>query len=165
MKDRKLYSDQDFPTPFQKEKMWDAIAGDLSEVKQTPVFHWKSFWIGNAAAILLIFAGIGMYSTVSNLGISDTNTTEEQMFEALNAATQKLQNVTPLLIQQAQEQNKSSIESTADAIEEIDRLIAEIKADINLNGTSPAKESSLKRLYATKLDFYKEILLNQEEQS
>ncbi len=166
MKKNSFYSEEDFPSPIQKKGMWNQIEQKIPKKKSTNnILHWRSFWIGNAAAVLLIFAGIGMFSTIKNLTSSSRQTANEQMYKTLSTATQQLQDLTPLLIQEAQEQNRPSIESTAAAIEEIDRLIDEIKSDITINGTSPAKESSLKRLYATKLDFYKEILLNQEDQS
>eukprot|EP00039_Didymoeca_costata_P022078 m.346075 g.346075 ORF g.346075 m.346075 type:complete len:165 (+) comp28073_c0_seq1:529-1023(+) len=164
MKKEKFYSENDIPSTQQKELMWKNIEVNIPLKKKAAVlFHWKSFLIGNAAAVLLIFSGIGIISTYNNL--FDSSSTEEQVYATLNTATKQLQNLTPLLIQQASEQNKNSIESTAEAIDEIDKLINEIKTDIINNGSSPAKETSLKRLYATKLDFYKEILLNQEEQS
>ncbi|MEQ8580028.1 MAG: hypothetical protein RIC57_07710 [Balneola sp.] len=164
MKEENFYSKKDLPSHLQKEKMWDNIESEIL-IKRQPniLFHWKSFLIGNAAAVLLIFSSIGIVSTYNNL--FDDSSTEEQVYETLNTATKQLQSLTPLLIQQASEQNKNSIESTADAISEIDKLIDEIKSDMLFNGTSPSKEESLKRLYATKLDFYKEILLNQEDQS
>jgi hypothetical protein len=164
MKEENFYSKKDLPSHLQKEKMWDNIESEIL-IKRRPniLFHWKSFLIGNAAAVLLIFSSIGIVSTYNNL--FDDSSTEEQVYETLNTATKQLQSLTPLLIQQASEQNKNSIESTADAISEIDKLIDEIKSDMLFNGTSPSKEESLKRLYATKLDFYKEILLNQEDQS
>lgn len=164
MKKESFYNEEEYPSISQKQLMWKNIEQKLPHRKNTSVhFHWKSFWIGNVAAILLLFAGIGVNSTLNEF---DNNiTSEEQVYETLTKATHQLQKLTPLLIQQANEQNQMSIESTADAIVEIDRLIEEMKIDIQFNGSSPSKENSLKRLYATKLDFYKEILLNQQEQS
>ncbi|MEO9885436.1 MAG: hypothetical protein ABJR05_07510 [Balneola sp.] len=164
MKKNSFYNEKDFPGIKQKEDIWSTIEPYISSQEKDSVrFHWNSFWIGNAAAVVLLFALVGIYSTIENFGTPSTN--EEQVYETLSTATKKLQDLTPLLIQSANEQNRNSIESTADAIAEIDRLIEEIKNDITINGSSPSKEHSLKRLYATKLDFYKEILLNQEEQS
>ncbi len=165
MKNHNFYSDKDYPSLKQKQHIWKNIERELPSKKTSNVHvHWRSFWIGSAAAILLIFAGIGMYNTVINMRPAAASV-DQQMYETLSTATKQLRDLTPLLIQEAQEQNRPSIESTANAIEEIDRLIDEIKTDISINGPSPTKESSLKRLYATKLDFYKELLLNQEEQS
>lgn len=164
MKKENFYLEDDMPTGDQKDLMWKNIQ-TVIPLKDKPniLVHWRSFALGNVAAILLIFSSIGVISTYNNL--FDQASTEEQVYKTLSTATKQLQNLTPLLIQQASEQDKNSIESTAGAIEEIDRLINEIKSDMLINGSTPAKENSLKRLYATKLDFYKEILLNQEEQS
>jgi hypothetical protein len=164
MKTDEFYSNDDRPSFEQKEKIWGHIESEIMQKKEVNIlFHWKSFLIGNAAAVLLIFSLIGVFSTYNKL--FESSSSEDQVYETLTDATKQLQELTPLLIQQASDQNKSSIESTAQAIEEIDKLINEIKNDMLINGASPAKETSLKRLYATKLDFYKEILLNQEEQS
>lgn len=164
MNNKSFYKEEDFPSFSQRKQIWQKIEPHLPLVKKNNIlFHWKSFLIGNAAAILLIFSSIGIVSTYNN--IFDPSSTEEQVYATLNTATKQLQDLTPLLIRQASEQNRNSIESTAEAIAEIDKLIKEIKNEIKINGTSPSKESSLKRLYATKLDFYKEILLNQENQS
>lgn len=164
MKKENFYSEDDMPSNNQKELMWNNVKANIPiKTKSNILFHWKSFALGNVAAVLLIFSTIGIISTYNN--VFDRSSTEEQVYETLNTATKQLQDLTPLLIQQANEQNKNSIQSTADAIDEIDKLINEIKTDMLINGSSPSKETSLKRLYATKLDFYKEILLNQEEQS
>ncbi len=164
MKKENFYSEDDMPSNKQKELIWNNIKASIPiKTKSNILFHWKSFALGNVAAVLLIFSTIGIISTYNN--VFDRSSTEEQVYETLNTATKQLQDLTPLLIQQANEQNKNSIQSTADAIDEIDKLINEIKTDMLINGSSPSKETSLKRLYATKLDFYKEILLNQEEQS
>lgn len=164
MKNNSFYNNEDYPSIKQRSDIWNSIEDKLpSNTKASIHFHWKSFWIGNAAAVLLVFSVIGLFTTLDNF--IERSSTEEQVYATLNTATKQLQDLTPLLIRQANEQNKSSLESTAEAITEIDKLIEEIKNEININGSSPSKEASLKRLYATKLDFYKELLLNQEEQS
>ena len=161
-----IYSEKDHPSATAKDKMWSQIAKELphskGEPQKTTTIHWMSFLLGNAAALLLLFAAIGIMSTANFF--DRTLDENQEMYETLNAATTQLHSVTPFLIQQAREQNVSSIESTLTAINEIDRLIEELRNDINLNGNTPVKEQSLRGLYATKLDFYKEILLSQKDQ-
>ena len=163
-----LYSPSDHPTGDEKHAMWTEIEQSIPSKEPARIlsFHWKSFWIGNAAAILIGFALVGVYSTSQSL-LSNNNTpsSEEQVYETLTSATNQLRSLPPLLIDQASEARKSSLESTAMAIEEIDRLIEEIKEDILLNGQTPVKRDNLRRLYATKLEFYKELLLNEDFQS
>lgn len=164
---KSFYNESDKPTQAEKSVMWNEIAkATQPEQKTATVFHWRSFWIGNAAAILIVFATIGIYSTTQLILNSNESRNENtQMYEALNSATHQLKNLPPILINQASEQQKPGIESTTRAIEEIDLLIDEIKQDMLINGETPAKRDNLKRLYATKLDFYKDLLLKEENQS
>ena len=165
---KSFYSPSDLPDSAEKSAMWSEIKHSLPEREpaKTLNLHWRSFWIGNAAAILIGFALIGVLATgQSFINQNDSLSSEEQVYETLTTATNQLKNLPPLLIDQASESRKSSLESTAMAIEEIDRLIEEIKRDILLNGETPVKRNTLKRLYATKLDFYKELLLNEDFQS
>lgn len=166
MKDS-FYTPSDFPNESEKNAMWGEVESSLPKPTAKIInVHWRSFWIGNAAAILILFASIGLFSTGKILMQNSTeSSSDERVYETLNSASDQLKGLTPLLIEQATELNKSSIESTAMAIEEIDLLIEEIKEDMLLNGASPTKRSNLKRLYATKLDFYKDLLLNEDIQS
>ncbi len=163
-----FYNSSDLPTQEDKQAIWAGVQSSLKQPSQSRIihFHWKSFWIGNAAAVLLIFAAVGIVFTGSTLqNLSNTGSSDEQIYETLNSATNQLSDLPPLLIDQATESRKSSLESTTLAIEEIDLLIEELKEDILINGESPAKRHTLKRLYATKLDFYKDLLLNEELES
>ncbi len=165
MKNKDLYESTDLPTSAERAVMWAGIEEELPRSGPSSIrtLHWKSFWIGNAAAVFMLFALIGVYTTANELLKPDEP--DEKMYTALNTASDQLKQITPILINQAGERTKPSIESTADAIAEIDRLIDELKTDMMLNGVTPSKESNLRQLYATKLDFYKELLLNEEDQS
>lgn len=162
---KNYYHKSDTPASREKEEMWNHINQTLPLQKQlVESFHWRSFWLGNAAAVLLIFACIGVYYTADGFfkPIPDGNT---QVYEKLNAAVNQLDEATPVLLQQANMEQRGSMESTLVAIREIDRLIEEVKYEIEINGLSPTSQHSLKRLYATKLDFYKNLLLTNSEQS
>lgn len=163
MKDS-FYNLSDSPSEMEKNDMWADIENSTRLFKKGPIhLHWRSFIIGNAAAVLFIFASIGLYSTGKNLlESSDKTSNQEKVYEALSSASDQLKTLTPLLIDQASEVNKPSVESMATAIEEIDRLIIELKQDIFINGETPVKRNNLKQLYATKLDFYKDLLLKEE---
>lgn len=164
----KLYLPSDLPSSKEKRSMWNEIESALpnNEKVKNGTLHWRSFWIGNAAALLIGFALIGIFSTGKLLLESKKGAnSQEKVYETLTAATDQLKNLPPLLIDQASEFNKSSLKSTTIAIEEIDQLIEEIKLDMAINGETPAKRTSLKQLYATKLDFYKDLLLNEDTQS
>lgn len=164
----KFYSNNDNASSFEKHEMWNHIYPKiLTQPKTTlSLMHWRSFWLGNAAAILIIFAVIGIFTSVTSLlNIENDGSSEEKMYQTLTSANDELNNLPPLIIDQASNINKASLESTFLAIKEIDSLIEEIKKDMIENGETPVKRSNLKRLYATKLDFYKELLLKEESTS
>jgi hypothetical protein len=77
-------------------------------------------------------------------------------------AMNQLISVTPDLMQQAGEVERSVIESKIKRIEDLDAMIEEIRNDMLLNGTSTVKRMQLKRLYAMKMDHVKELLLLDE---
>ena len=159
---KSFYPEHDHPTQHEKNQIWDNIQPTLPQQPvQVIKLHWKSFWLGQAAAILIALAGIGVYT--SSQFLSSPKTVEEQYDETLSMASNELSNLKPLVLQQASEQHKPSLESTIQAIEEIDRLIDELKEDIMINGITPPKRSQLQQLFATKLDFYKELILNHED--
>ncbi|RNC79621.1 MAG: hypothetical protein ED557_13945 [Balneola sp.] len=163
-----FYNSSDLPTEEEKQAVWGGVQSSLKKPKPAKIIHihWKSFWVGNAAAVLLIFAAVGIVFTGNSLqNLSNAENSDEQIYETLNSATNQLSDLPPLLIDQATEGRRSSLESTTHAIEEIDLLIEELKTDILINGESPVKRNTLKRLYATKLDFYKDLLLNEELES
>lgn len=166
--DNSFYNPSEQPTSEEKEIMWKSISQQLDSQKTPTILnlHWRSFWVGNAAAILVGFALIGIYST-SNFFLDTTQQkdSEQQVYETLKTATNQLRELPPLLINEASENHKHSLESTMHAIEEIDILIDELKEDILLKGETPVKRNTLKRLYATKLEFYTDLLLNQEFES
>jgi hypothetical protein len=162
-----FYNESDKPTQAERSAMWNEIAkGTQPEQKTATVFHWRSFWIGNAAAILIGFALVGVFATGNALiNSGQQQSSDEQMYETLTSATDQLKNLPPILIDQASDERKPDLQSTTRAIQEIDNLIEEIKQDILINGETPAKRNNLKRLYATKLDFYKDLLLKEDNQS
>ena len=164
---KSLYTPSDLPDPAEKQEMWSQISESIDQ-KKSPIIslHWRSFWVGNAAAILIGFALVGLFNTVQALIYDDQSIpVNDQMYQTLTSATDQLKDITPMLIAQASEPRKMSIESTAMAIEEIDRLINEIRDDMLINGVTPIKQHNLKRLYATKLDFYKDLLLKEDNES
>lgn len=160
---KKFYNEQDNPTSIEKLSMWNEVSNEITEQKTNIIkLHWKSFWFGQAAAVLLALAIVGLISTVQKF--NEPATPEEQYKQALQSASSELSAIPDLIISQASEQKRPKLESTVQGIEEIDRLLEELRDDMIINGSTPVKELQMKRLYATKLDFYKEILLNNEDQ-
>lgn len=63
-----FYENDDEILIYQKQKIWSLISKEITPRKGRSYswFDIKSFSFGLAAAIILLFAGIGVYSTFSN---------------------------------------------------------------------------------------------------
>ena len=158
-----FYNNNDYPSVEEQPSLWKEIDKTISPQRPLKVFHWKSFWMGNAAAVLIGFALLGAFSVIHSIRIHfSADSPDNRMYETLTAATDQLKGISPILVDQASDERKADLRSTMQAISEIDKLIEEIRKDILINGETPAKRENLKRLYATKLDFYKDILLKED---
>ncbi|MEP5943213.1 MAG: hypothetical protein ABJ356_01555, partial [Balneola sp.] len=88
MKKENFYSKNDMPSSNQKGLIWNNVKANIPiKTKPNILFHWKSFALGNVAAVLLIFSSIGIISTYNNL--FNRSSTEEQVYETLNTATKQ----------------------------------------------------------------------------
>jgi hypothetical protein len=163
------YSNKERPTKAERERIWSGIEHRLppekSEESHLIRLDWKSFWLGNAAAILLILAGIGGYSVWNSWPMN----TEEQSLDvrlkqAYTVSLEELQQVSPTLRDQRNTELPAdeALRIRLEGLQEIDAVIEEIRNDMIMHGKTAAKQRQLKRLYATKLDFVQAIILNEE---
>lgn len=157
-----FYTGRDKPTRAEKSEMWRTIRDQLPGGQARPVsIHWKSFWIGQAAAVFLILAFIGAWALWNNIGpdSSPTNGLRNTYTHVLrDVASAELDLEAP-----KNAQKREALNSQLKGLEEVDRIINEIRNDILINGSSKAKRQQLRRLYATKLEFVQKLLLTEEE--
>ena len=156
-----FYRKQDHPSRLEKDAMWNQIEEHIFSEKKRPratVIQWRSFLLGNVAAILIIFAAIGVYSIVINFHHMEL-TPQTKIDTAYESALKQLTSVTPVIIKQANDVEKPVLESKVRNIEDLDKMIQEIRTDMLINGSSQVKQNQLRRLYAMKLEYVKELLL------
>lgn len=158
-----FYQHDDKPSSLEKQQMWNSIELAVAEQRlhQVKPLHWRSFWMGSAASILILLAAIGLFSIGKALS-SDTSVQASVLDTKYERAMNQLISVTPDLMQRAGEIERSVIESKIKRIEDLDAMIDEIRNDMLLNGSSDIKRMQLKRLYAMKMDQVKELLLFDE---
>lgn len=151
------------PTSGEKASIWSAVAQCLPGATSPDrglTLHWRSFWLGQAAAVLLLLAVFGGYTLWQNLGGSSTP--DSPLQRTYRSSLQELASSTQFLSPPSGEQQKA-LDSQLRGLEEIDRMIEEIRSDMLLNGSTRAKRQQLRRLYATKLEFVKKLILTEEE--
>jgi hypothetical protein len=155
-----FYSPDEHPSRSESDQIWATIEPNLPQMarRSAVIIDWRSFMYGNVAAILILFSGIGMYSVVGSGTPPQGNKIDLAYEQAMNT----LVSLSPELIDAAPEDRKARLETTVMNIEDIDRVINEIRDDMLLNGTSEIKQRQLRQMYAMKMDYLKELLLNGE---
>ncbi len=158
-----FYSPSENPSRQEKELMWNRIELAVAEqrIRSIKSIHWKSFWFGCAASILIVFSLIGLFTVFRTLSAPNPNSAYA-MDMTYERAMNQLVSMTPNLINQANEVERPVLESKIKNIEDIDTMIEEIRNDMLLNGVSDIKRRQLKRLYALKMDHVKDLLLSDE---
>jgi hypothetical protein len=155
-----FYTQDEHPTRSESDHIWDAVERDIPKParRSAVIIDWRSFLYGNVAAILILFAGIGIYSVVDSASPTPGGRVDMAYEQAMNT----LVSVSPELIDGAPEDRRARLETTILSIEDIDRVINEIRDDMLVNGTSEIKQRQLRQMYAIKMDYLKELLLNGE---
>jgi hypothetical protein len=151
------YSPNDYPNAGEKDEIWARIEHNLpkSQQRSAVIIHWRSFIFGNVAALLILFSGIGIWFIINSPILDRTARVDMAYENAMNTIV----NVSPDLLDSAPDERKAMLESTIMNIEDIDRVINEIRDDMLINGTSEIKQRQLRQMYAMKMDNLKDLLL------
>lgn len=156
------YEDRDHPDQREKKEMWQSVRQSLPAGNSTPIhIHWMSFWMGQAAAVLLILAIAGGFSLWNRPG-TPVSAPENNLQEVYITSLNELIKAQPVLTYPNSEQKIAVLQSQINGLEELDRMIFELQQDIMDNGSTQTKRQQLRRLYATKLDFIKKLILTDE---
>lgn len=160
------YRADDEPTSEEKASMWTAAARGLpgaNSPERGTALHWRSFWLGQAAAVLLLLAVFGGYTLWQDLGGGSSPDTPLQ--RTYRSSLKEMASSAQFLSPPSGEQQREVLDSQLRGLEEIDRMIEEMRSDMLLNGSTQAKRQQLRRLYATKLDFVQKLILTEEASS
>jgi len=158
-----FYHSSDLPTKVEKSSMWRVISQEvpvksrsLSMIK----IHFPSFMYGAVASILLVLSGFGvvtLYSQASQVPQNRIDVAYEDALTTMNTVSHELIDLAPV-------HKRPMLEAKQGTMEEIDSAIAEIRTDMLLKGNTEYKQRQLRRLYAIKLDYMKELLLKGEQE-
>lgn len=165
MNDPTYYRNSDHPSPGEQEQIWHTVKRHLPGRAPTgkPI-HWKSFWIGQAAAILLILALIGAHQ-VWTQAYFDRSASENDFRQVYRTSLEQMADAGRWMEFTGNEPEQDAAQSLIRGLNEVDRIIEEMRNDMLLNGSTQAKRRQLRRLYATKLNFVQKLILIHEEPS
>jgi hypothetical protein len=158
---KEFYYREEHPSDHEKDMMWSGIQKGMAQrtqSKRATIIHWRSFIMGNVASIILILSAIGAYTVYNHFSMEDMST-QYKIDHAYESAMQRLVSITPEIVKQASDVQKPVLESKIQNIENIDKMIKEIRTDMMLNGSSDIKKAQLRRLYAMKMDYVRDLLL------
>jgi len=158
-----FYQRSDLPTKDEKSSIWRVISQEipaksrnLSMIK----IHFPSFIYGSVASILLILSVFGVATLYSKVSLPTQNRIDVSYEDAIST----MNTVSHELIDLAPVHKRPMLEAKQGTMEEIDSAIAEIRSDMLLKGNTEYKQRQLRRLYAIKLDYMKELLLKGEQE-
>ena len=152
-----FYKPEHKPNWRERELMWNKVSADLPTPHRVVLaaIHWRSFFIGAAASIMISLASVGAWSVVSGI-----NQVQQTVQTRIGVALDDMLSTTPDVIESASDERRDVLRAQLQNITAIDEMIAELENDIEVNGESEIKHSQLRRLYAMKMDFVKELLLS-----
>lgn len=125
------------------------------------VIQWPSFWMGQAAAILLLLAGYGVFSLVQQSGMRQAGYVGH-FDSTYSTGFQQIMEATPALLNDLPKNRRQAIESILQGIRELDEVIEELRLEIQQNGSTEAKLLQYRRMQAMKLDMLKEVILTED---
>lgn len=158
--EKDFYEKNDSPGSFQKRKLWKNISREVFKDHSVEVnfIEWKSFSFGIAAAVIIFFVSVGIYTIINTI-------TEKQkpqivhLTEAYRTTVARLENILP---------ERIYMERTVDVDEQIlpkkeklvyvNEAINELQNEYNKNDYSKLKLERLYSLYKMKLEILEDII-------
>lgn len=152
-----FYKPSDSPSQGQRQKMWRAVEAATRQ-QAALVFairDRRSFLYGMAAAILMAFSCIGIYSVLTT-ALQSREPAELRFDAAYRSAIQEFESVLPTATRDDAGDSVNLIKRQQLAL--IDAAVRELREDIARTDLSPLKRSRLRQLYSMKLRVLQEII-------
>jgi len=156
-----FYQPDDHPSKQSKIRMWSAIQRETGSRKGSvfAIADFRSFAYGIAAAALLYFASVGVYSTVRQ-SFENSKPQVVRLDEAYQSAIEDIEKFVPQVTYSnaITEPDKNYLEDRKDQLKKIDLAIEEFKHDIGSGDCSPRTQQRLRQLYSMKLSVLQELI-------
>lgn len=161
LKDKDFYNLQDNPTERQKKLIWEEINKNI-KTSHRWAFHisdMRSFYYGIAAAVVLFFLSVGVYTTISQM-IFNMKPGEVKLDTAYQSAIKEFEKVVPAVISsQPQSGNmRGYINSKWEQLRLLDNAILQLRNEIGGSDLTPLKQARLRQLYVEKLKVLQEMV-------
>lgn len=160
-----FYADEDYPTRGEKSAMWGRIRGTREGGRPSMWngFERRSFLFGMAAAIVLMFASVGVYTTIQN-AIQISQPAVIQIDRAYRSAIDEFERIAVRYDAQADDDLTTAglAASRQEQLEILETAISALRSETNSGDISPLVRSRLRELYSKKLALL-QIMVEQGE--
>ncbi|MFI5252213.1 MAG: hypothetical protein ACHQQQ_07255 [Bacteroidota bacterium] len=161
----KFYDKTDLPDRARKIRMWQNIRQEIHKPKFLSLYvaDTRSFIWGMAAAVLIYFASVGVYTTVRQ-SIQNSQPQVVRLDAAYQSAIKEFENVVPIAGAggSANPGEVNYITLRKDQLSKIDGAITGLKSESMGADLSTLKQQKLRELYTMKLKVLQEMIENGE---
>lgn len=165
VKKDEFYNGSDFPGRKKRNEIWNNIETEISPDKGSLLrfFDQKSFAMGFAMALVLIFASIGAYKTIDSV-LLERDSDLNKLNRIYSSAIDRFENELPLQLANYNKSQKVDdfIFSGKEELQNINSAIYQLKTDWAEDDHSPIKQARLLRLYKMKLDLLEKLIVIEE---
>ncbi len=164
MDQNEFYAKKDIPGSFKKKKMWIKISRELSKNNSEDIqfIDWRSFSFGIAAAVILFFTSVGIYTVINSIA-ENQKPQIVQLTDAYRSTISRLENILPENIKSNRPVDvDEKILPKKEKLIYVNEAISELQSEHNKNDYSKLKLERLYSLYKMKLEILEEIIAMEE---
>lgn len=152
-----FYNQDDLPDQKTKELLWKSIRRGIG----SHLWHSlerRSFLLGMAASLVLMFAAVGTYTSVKD-AVDYAQPNIVKLDRAYQAAIREFENITTRQgVHKASGQANSSLESRKEQLRGLEQAIEDLRRQTAGNDLSELKRAKLRELYGMKLKILQEMV-------
>ncbi|MBI3189130.1 MAG: hypothetical protein HYZ33_00625 [Ignavibacteriales bacterium] len=161
MKPEQFYNQQEHTDSESKKRMWQTIRKETKPPSSSLlcIESKRSFFFGIAAAILLYFTSVGIFTTIRQT-IENGKPQAIRFSEAYQSAIEDFENVIPQLVSSTaiSEKDKSYLQVRKEQLAKIDAAINSFEKEHRGRDVSPLIQQRLRQLYSMKLQVLQQLI-------
>jgi hypothetical protein len=154
-----FYRKEDLPGEKSKRKMWKKIKKSGRDEFYRQPLNKRSYLLGFVSAIVVLFAIIGIYTTVKNF-IYTKQPDDIKINRAYADAIDRLENIIPASVERKDNSVRVDeiLHARYEELKTLDTAIYDFSNGSGYRDLSPIKQKKLRELYRTKLKVLNNII-------
>ena len=157
IKPEEFYSPSESPDSLARQRMWRVIAGQMEKPRAFVLYDRRSFVLGVAASIVLMFAVYGVWSLARNL-FENAQPEPLKVERAYVSAIREFQQVIPVDQGADTSQASGRLQDRRAQLALLNEAIAALRNETNGRDLSPLKRARLRALYSKQLSILQHMM-------